>query len=159
MSKPKASNVEMLVFENEKEKIYFSFPLFKTNREKLPKDTCLEDRFVFLLKQAYSANKMIELLKDFKAESVESVITGINFLIRYGVCWVQCENKGLVNAFYKSVEDLFTEDEGKYIPYAMYITKGLLEEQKALLISLPETVIDKYNQTREVWKRESEETV
>lgn len=161
MSKPKSPNVEMLVFENEQEKIYFSFPLFKTNKDRLAKDASLEDRFIFLLKQAYSVNKLSDLFKGFKAESVESVVTGVNFLIRYGVCWVQYENKGLISSFYKCVENLFEEDEGKYVPYAMYITKGLIKEQEtgALLVKLPEEVIYKYNKTKEAWQKESEETV
>ena len=159
MSKPKAPSVDALVFANESEKIYFSFPVFKLGKEKLSKDACMEDRFVFLLRQAYSSNKMLDFLTGFKADSVESVVTGVNFLIRYGVLWEQHENKNLINAFYKALGDLFGESEGKYVPYAMYITKGLLQQEKdgSLTISVPEDVLEKFNKTRSLWQKESEE--
>lgn len=156
MSKPKAPSVETIIFENESEKIYFSFNLFKTGREKIPKDACLEDRFVFLLRQAYTSNKMLEFLKTFKAESIESVVTGVNFLIRYGISWAQYENKNLVKAFYEALDKLFIDDEGKYVPYAMYITKGLIEEEQkeTLLIGVPAEVLEKYNKTKKLWESE-----
>jgi hypothetical protein len=99
---------------------------------------------------------MLELLKGFKAESVESVVTGVNFLIRYGILWVQFENKSLIEAFYNALNELFIDSDGKYVPYAMYITKGLLAEteKEALLVEIPEKIIEQYNSTKTLWLEE-----
>lgn len=141
-------------FENEKEHIYFSFSLPQAGDEKTLKNAALEERFLSLIKQAYNTGKMTELLMGIKADSFESFITGINFLIRYGICRIQKGQEDIVYEFYRSLEELFTIEENKYTPYAVYITEGLVAEEQGggLPVKVPDCIKEKSSRIQKAWK-------
>lgn len=156
MSDTENANPVIISFENEKEHIYFSFSLPEAGDERALKNTTLEDRFLCLIKQAYDTGTMTELLTGMKADSFESFITGVNFLIRYGICRVQEGQEDIMYEFYRSLEELFTIKENKYTPYAVYITEGLLAEEQGggLPVKVPEEIKEKSSCIKKAWKEE-----